>query len=87
MSLTGLLLGIINIAIVVAILVLIGYIAMWILSALGFAVPAQVQKIFMVIVALIALYMIVSLLLGVPSLRIIGHVELIGDHAQMVRAA
>jgi bacteriorhodopsin len=72
MSLTGLLLGIINIAIVVAVLVLIGYIAMWILGALGFAVPANVQKIFMVIVALIALYMIVSLLLGVPTLRLIG---------------
>jgi len=76
MSLTGLLLGIINIGIVVAILVLIGYVAIWILSALGFAVPANVQKIFMVIVALIALYMIVSLLLGVPSLRIIGHTDL-----------
>jgi bacteriorhodopsin len=76
MSLTGLLLGVINIAIVVAVLVLIGYIAMWILGALGFAVPANVQKIFMVIVALIALYMIVALLLGVPSLRIIGHADL-----------
>ena len=72
MSMTGLLLGVINIGIVVAILVLIGYIAMWILGALGFAVPANVQKIFMVIVALIALYMIVALLLGAPALRLIG---------------
>jgi len=31
-----------------------------------------VQKIFMVIVALIALYMIVALLLGAPALRLIG---------------
>ena len=66
MSITGILLGLINIAIVVAILILIGYIAVWLLGALGFAIPDTVQKIFMVIVALIALYMIVSLLLGVP---------------------
>jgi hypothetical protein len=73
MSLTGLLLGIINIAIVVAILGMVGYIAMWLLGLIGFPVPATVQKIFMVIVALIALYMIVSLLLGIPTLRLIPH--------------
>lgn len=73
MSLAGILLGLINVAIVVAILILIGYIAMWILGAVGFAVPAQVQKIYMVIVALIALYMIVALLLGIgPHFRLIG---------------
>ena len=72
MSLTGVLLGLINIAIVVAILILIGYVAMWLLGLLGFPIPATVQKIFMVIVALIALYMIVALLLGIPSVRIIG---------------
>ena len=74
MSLTGLLLGLINIAIVVAILVLIGYIIMWLMGMLGFPIPAQVQKIYMVIVALIALYMIVALLLGIgPPFRILGH--------------
>jgi len=72
MSLAGVLLGLINIAIVVAILVLIGYVAIWLLGLLGFPIPATVQKIFMVIVALIALYMIVALLLGIPSVRIIG---------------
>jgi hypothetical protein len=72
MSLAGVLLGLINICIVVAILVLIGYVAIWLLGLLGFPIPATVQKIFMVIVALIALYMIVALLLGIPSVRIIG---------------
>ena len=73
MSLTGLLLGLINIAIVVAVLVLVGYIIIWIMGLIGFAVPAQVQKIYMVIVALIALYMIVALLLGIgPPFRLIG---------------
>ena len=72
MSLAGVLLGLINICIVVAILVLIGYVAMWLLGLLGFPIPATVQKIYMVIVALIALYLIVALLLGIPSIRIIG---------------
>ena len=72
MSLTGILLGFINIAIVVAILILVGYIILWIMGMLGFPVPAMVQKMYMVIVALIALYMIVALLLGIPSVRIIG---------------
>lgn len=73
MSLTGLLLGLINIAIVVAVLVLVGYIVLWIMGAIGFAVPIMVQKLYMVIVALVALYMIVALVLGAPSFRVIGH--------------
>jgi hypothetical protein len=74
MSLTGILLGLINIAIVVAILILVGYVILWILGLIGFPVPDMVQKMYMVIVALIALYMIVALLLGIPTVRIIsGH--------------
>lgn len=73
MSISGLLLGLINVAIVVAVLVLVGYVAMWLLGLVGFPIPANVQKIYMVIVALIALYMIVALLLGIgPPFRVIG---------------
>lgn len=73
MSISGLLLGLINIAIVVAVLVLVGYIILWLMGMLGFAIPANVQKIYMVIVALIALYMIVALLLGIgPPFRVLG---------------
>lgn len=71
-SLGGILLGLINIAIVVAVLILIGYVILLIFSWLNFPIPAPIQKIYMVIVVLIALYMIVQLLLGVPGLRIIG---------------
>ena len=72
MSLAGILIGLINIAIVVAILVLVGLIIVWIFSWLNFAIPPQIQKVYMVIVALIALAMIVSLLLGIPTLSIVG---------------
>ena len=72
MSLSGILLGLINIAIVVVILLLVGAIILWVLNWLGMAVPAQVQKLYIAVVALIALYMLVALLLGIPSVRIIG---------------
>lgn len=65
-SLSAILLGVINIAIVAAILVLIGLIIVWFMSWLGFPIPDQIQKVYMVIVALICLYMIVALLLGLP---------------------
>lgn len=73
MSLAGVLLGLINILIVVIILVLIGAIIMWVLGALGFPVPQLVQRLFIAVVALIALYMLIALLLGIPSIRFIGH--------------
>jgi hypothetical protein len=72
MSLSGLLLGLINIAIVIIVLVLIGAIAMWIMSALGWPPPALVQKLFMAVVALVALYMLAALLMGIPSIRVIS---------------
>ena len=71
MSLSGLLLGIINIAIVVVILLLVGAIIEWFLTWMGVAVSAMVRKLYIAVVALIALYMLVALALGIPSLRII----------------
>jgi uncharacterized membrane protein len=66
MSIGGILLGLINVAIWVAVLVLVGLVVVWFSSWLGFAVPDNVQKAYLAVVALIALYMIVALILGVP---------------------
>ena len=71
MSLSGLVLGIIDIAIVIAILLLIGAIIVWFLTWMGIAVPAQVQKGYLAVVALIGLYMIVALLFGIPTIHLI----------------
>jgi hypothetical protein len=72
-SFGAVLLGIINIAIAVAILVLIGLVIVWFMGYLGFQIPAQIQKVFMIIVALIALYMLIALLLGLPlPFRVVG---------------
>ena len=72
MSLGAILLGLINIAIVVVVLLLIGACILWFLSWLSFPVPDMVQKLYIAVVALIALYMLVALLLGIPTVRIIG---------------
>jgi hypothetical protein len=72
MNLAGILLGLINIAIVVASLLLIGAVILWFVGWMGLAVPANVQKGYVVVVALIGLYMLVALLLGIPTVRIIG---------------
>ena len=38
--------------------------------------PGNVQKLYLAVVALIGLYMLVALLFGIPSVRIIGHAAL-----------
>jgi hypothetical protein len=76
MRLGGVLLGIINVAIVVAILVLIGAIIVMFAKWMNFAIDWNVQRLYLLVVMLIALYLIVALLLGLPSIRIIGHAAL-----------
>lgn len=76
MSLSGLILGIINIAIVVAILLLVGAVILWFMSWMGIGVPGNVQKGYIAVVALVGLYMLVALLFGIPSVRIISQASL-----------
>jgi hypothetical protein len=67
-SLGAVLLGLINVGITVAILILIGLAAVWLLKWIAnIEIPQQIQKVYLVIVALIALYMLVALLLGLPT--------------------
>ena len=73
MSLGGLLLGLVNIAIVIVVLVLIGAIVVWVMSTLGWPIPWNVQRLYLAVVALIALFMLVALILGIPSIRVISH--------------
>lgn len=72
MSLSGIILGIINIFIVVAILLLVGAIILWFCSFMGLNAPDMVRKLYIGIVALIGLYLLVALIFGIPSIRIIG---------------
>jgi hypothetical protein len=69
----AILLGLINIAIVAALLLVTGAIAESTLAWLGFRVIETVRKLYLALVALIALYMIVAPIFDMPMpLRIIN---------------
>jgi hypothetical protein len=72
MAISGILLGLINVAIVVVVLVLVGAIGQYILAQLGWPMPQNIVKLYLALVALIALYMIVAILFGLPTVRIVG---------------
>jgi hypothetical protein len=72
MSLSGIILGVLNIAIVVAILVLVGALIVMVAKWFGWPIDWNVQRLYLLVVALIALYLLVALIFGIPSLRIIG---------------
>ena len=71
MSVSGILLGLINIFIVVILLLLVGAIAKWILGYLGFGPLNEVERLYLALVAVIALYLLVALLFGLPSVHIL----------------
>ena len=72
MSVSGLILGVIDIAIVIAILLLVGAIIEWFLTWMQMGVSPAVRKGFLAVVALIGLYMLVALLFGVPSIHLLS---------------
>jgi hypothetical protein len=73
LSLSGILLGLINIGIVIVILVLVGAIIVWVLGLLQWSVPWNIQRLYLAVVALIALYLLVALLFGLPMVHLVGH--------------
>jgi hypothetical protein len=70
LSISGILLGVVNIAIVVVLLLLIGVIAWWLLGLLHVQLPGEARQLYLVLVALIALYMFIALIFGLPSISI-----------------
>lgn len=73
MSVSGLLLGVINIFIIVLILLLVGALILWFCQWLGITVPDMVRKLYLGLVGAIALGMLVALLLGIPTVHFIAH--------------
>jgi hypothetical protein len=70
MRIGSLLLGIIDIAIVAGLLLLVGLVIVWFVRMMGQSVPGQLRQMYLVVVLLIALYMIVALLFGLPTTSI-----------------
>lgn len=71
MSAQGFLLGVINIGIVAVMWLLVGLVIVllvkWITDK---DIPAEVRKMYLLLVALIVAYMVVALLFGLPTMRV-----------------
>jgi hypothetical protein len=72
MSLSGVLLGLVNLAIVVVLLLLIGAVGRFIMVKLGWPPDDTITKLYIALVALVALYMIIALIFGLPTVRIVS---------------
>lgn len=72
LSIGGLILGVINIAIVVALLLLFGLLVVWLIKVFeGQPFDPQIRKFYLIFVMLIAIYMLVALVLGLPSMHVL----------------
>jgi hypothetical protein len=56
--------GVLNAILVGAVLVLVGLIIVWILGYVGVTIPDNIQKVYLVIVAIVVIIAIVATLLG-----------------------
>lgn len=73
-SIAGILLGIINIGIVAVFWLLLGVFIVWIAGMFNLAIPAQMQKLYLLLVLLIVVYMFVALFFGMPTVHILPRV-------------
>jgi hypothetical protein len=80
MSLPGIVLGLINIAIVIVILLLVGVVVKWGIKWLfSHDTDPMMDKLYIAAVGLIALYMLVALIFGLPSWHIITPHAMLGS--------
>lgn len=80
-ALGALFIGVLNIVIWVVILVLVGAIVVWVLGLLGWPIPWNIQRLYLAVVALVALTMFVALLLGVGP-----HWHFVTGHGLLLQA-
>lgn len=66
-SLAGVILGLLNIAVVVILLLLIGAIIWWVFTTWITPLPARIEKLYIALVVVVALYMLVAMLFGMPT--------------------
>jgi hypothetical protein len=73
--LAGLLIGLLNCLLYVAILVLLGAIAVWIAAACQWPIPWNIQRIYLLICLIVFIICMASLLLGAPMPHLIGRTD------------
>jgi hypothetical protein len=67
LSVAGIVLGLVNVAIVVVLLLLFGLLVWWVCNTWITPLPNDLRKLYIALVALVALYMILALFFGLPT--------------------
>jgi hypothetical protein len=73
MSVTGILIGVLNCFVLAIILVLIGAIIVWLAGIFEWPIPWNIQRLYLGLVLLLTVICIISLLVGAPMIHIFGH--------------
>lgn len=72
LSVAGIVLGLVNVAIVVVFLLLIGVAVWWVFQSWITPLPLEMRKLYIALVALVALYMILAIFFGLPTWHVIS---------------
>lgn len=72
MSIAALLLGLLNIAIVAVLLVLLGLFVVTTCKWFSYELDPRMQKFYVLLILLIALYMLVALMFGLPTISFVS---------------
>jgi hypothetical protein len=68
---SALVLGVINIALIVAILFFVGLLVAWFARMAGYPIPRELRMAYFLILLILVIYMVAALLLGLPSWRVV----------------
>lgn len=71
MSASGFILGVINIGIAAALLLLLGLVIEWLAVAFKNPTTPEMRKFYLLFVLLVVIYMVVALVLGLPTWRVL----------------
>jgi Na+-translocating ferredoxin:NAD+ oxidoreductase RnfD subunit len=72
MSVLGILIGLLNCVLLVAVLVLVGAIIVWAAQIFEWAIPWNIQRIYLLICLLVFIICAVSMLAGTPMVHFFG---------------
>ena len=72
MALGSILLGLLDAVIVAIVLVLVGAILVWIADLFRFPIPWEIQRLYLLLVMVILVYLFAAVLFGMPAVHIFG---------------
>jgi hypothetical protein len=84
MSILGILIGVLNCVLLVAVLVLVGAIIVWVASLFEWPIPWNIQRIYLLICLLVFVICVISMLVGEPMVHFFGRVGFLPSGQQLL---